>query len=166
MMKPNLGRRGGIQMEVLKLFDLIPSKYPLLDDDVKMIRNLIADSRVDCKHVHRAEKKSVVDELKEIKSLDKAEEDALLEVLNSGKRSDRKIIKMKVKKCNYCFRNTGDTPGKHGEVDIVSGSCLDIACHCSTYYWYSLKSKLFLRDLPYVFAVRYFDLSVRVVCNA
>ena len=140
MMKPNLGRRGGIQMEVLKLFDLIPSKYPLLDDDVKMIRNLIADSHVDCKHVHRAERKSVVDELKEIKSLDKAEEDALLEVLNSGKRSDRKIIKMKEKRCNYCFRSTGDTPGKRGEVHIVSGSCLDIACHCSTYYWYSLKS--------------------------
>ena len=46
---------------------------------MKMIPNIIAGSRLDFKHEHSASKKSVVDELKEIKSLDKADEDALLD---------------------------------------------------------------------------------------
>ena len=33
MMTRNLGGRVGMHMEVLKLFDLVPSKYPLVDDD-------------------------------------------------------------------------------------------------------------------------------------
>ena len=38
-----------------------PAANPLVDDDVKMIPNIIAGSRLDFKHEHSASKKSVVD---------------------------------------------------------------------------------------------------------
>ena len=166
MISMNANDPGHPTMEVLKLFDLIASKYPLTDPDIKSIPGIIKNSH----HNHTKETPSIKQRLsieEEIKQ-EEDDENALLQVLgsasiddstdnnnnnnNNGKMKKKKIAEVKnkqIEKSNIassfcCCSKNIETYSSHDShtVNIISGSCTEIMCHCSTYYWSSLRSSI------------------------
>eukprot|EP00943_MAST-04B_sp_MAST-4B-sp1_P008267 g8267.t1 len=157
-------------MEVLKLFDIVKGKYPLKANDIKAIPNIIRNSRQSLNSKQsfnsrqslyfnsqgHSPKRLTTKELNQEIEVDENDATRLMgglattvdnnvnETRNSfminnaaghtaGKQRSRRLF------CS-CFRKHDVKSHVTHTVNIKSGSCTAIICHCSTYYWYSLNS--------------------------